>query len=101
MSAQGRAPGWALEWMVRAAVALLSVVVLPLGSWVALRLVTQVDRLEVEVVTLRQEAAVRQVRLDALRDELARVPTLEEIRVVIREEIDRAGLRETRAPPGR
>lgn len=81
-----------VDWLVRLMVALITVVVLPLATWIASREIARSDALQLRVAELERRDAVREVMMDGFRVDLEKGPTLEQIRVVIREEIDRARL---------
>jgi hypothetical protein len=71
-------------------------IIFPLATFIASQEIASRKALESRVVTLeregadfRRQGAVRDVLMDGFRADLERVPSLEQIRAVIREEIDR------------
>jgi hypothetical protein len=92
-----QAPGAALvDKLVRIIVGLFTLIIFPLATFIASQEIASRKALESRVVTLeregadfRRQGAVRDVLMDGFRADLERVPSLEQIRAVIREEIDR------------
>ncbi len=87
-------------WILTGSISLMGALgglLLALGGWAWRRQVAQSDGQRERIEKLERRADRAEAQYEALRDEVERMPTLEGIRAVIREEIDRAKLH---APSG-